>query len=372
MSAIAPQLSPELCRVRQRRLCEAMAEKHIDQAVVCSPEHVQWLTGFRPHWLMSAAALLDLDGRCILIAPNAEPESHAADEVHTFEAQWQATLRQDQVAAIGERISNERCASGSRPGVEFSACGPGILNCLAGNPAVDIDETLFHLRRRKEADEVALIQKAIDCTDAMYRKAREIIAPGISELEVFSQLHAAAVHEAGEALTHPLGNDYQVNSPGGPARDATVAEDGQLYILDLGPAYRGYFADNCRAFAVNGKPTESQQRAWEAIVSVFDIVEELVRPGTSCRDLYNRCKARIDEEDPTGSFWHHLGHGIGLYPHEAPHLNPNWDDTFEEGDLFTVEPGIYNEELKAGIRLEENYRVTEDGVEKLTKTPLDL
>ena len=33
-------------------------------------------------------------------------------------------------------------------------------------------------------------------------------------------------------------------------------ESGELYVLDLGPAYRGYFADNCRVFAVNGEPTD--------------------------------------------------------------------------------------------------------------------
>lgn len=372
MSIEEVQLNESGCRARQARLREKMAELEIERALVCTPEHVQWLTGFRPYWLMSAAAILDLEGDCVLIAPNAEPEFHAADRVLTFEAQWQATLRQEQVAAIGEVIGTEIDTGNKKTGVEFSNCGPHLSKAIGADSSADLDPTLFYLRRRKEEDEVAMIQHAIDCTDVMYRKAREIIAPGISELEVFTQLHAAAVKQAGEALSHPLGNDYQVNAPGGPARDGVVAEDGQLYILDLGPAYRGYFADNCRTFAVNGRPSDVQQQAWEAIVSVFDIVEALVRPGASCWELYDRCKARMDEADPGGSFWHHLGHGIGLYPHEAPHLNPNWDDTFEEGDIFTVEPGLYTEELKAGIRLEENYRVTSGGIEKLTKTPLEL
>ena len=98
----------------------------------------------------------------------------------------------------------------------------------------------------------------------------------------------------------------------------------------------------------------------------------MVRPGVSCRALYDRCKALLDEADPTGSFWHHLGHGIGLYLHEAPHLNPNWDDVFQEGEIFTVEPGLYYEGLKAGIRIEENYLVTSDGIEQLTVTPVEL
>ncbi|MEM1305442.1 MAG: M24 family metallopeptidase, partial [Planctomycetota bacterium] len=57
---------------------------------------------------------------------------------------------------------------------------------------------------------------------------------------------------------------------------------------------------------------------------------------------------------------------------EGPHLNPNWDDVFEPGDFFTVEPGLYHEDLRHGIRLEQNYVVTETGVELLTDWPLGL
>jgi Xaa-Pro aminopeptidase len=75
---------------------------------------------------------------------------------------------------------------------------------------------------------------------------------------------------------------------------------------------------------------------------------------------------------PHGKFVHHLGHGIGLFPHETPHLNPNWDDVFEAGDVFTAEPGLYAAELRAGMRLENDYLVTETGVENLSPFPLEL
>ncbi len=54
-------------------------------------------------------------------------------------------------------------------------------------------------------------------------------------------------------------------------------------------------------------------------------------------------------------------------------MNPNWDDVFEVGDVIAVEPAVYaDEELKAGIRLENNYLVTENGVELLSDFPLGL
>ena len=63
---------------------------------------------------------------------------------------------------------------------------------------------------------------------------------------------------------------------------------------------------------------------------------------------------------------------MGLSAHEAPHLNPRWDDVFEAGDVFTVEPGLYAPSLRAGLRLENLYVLGPDGVENLIRTPLEL
>jgi Xaa-Pro aminopeptidase len=255
-----------------------------------------------------------------------------------------------------------------RLGVEFSCFTPHLSTRLDAE-LVDIEPALYSLRRRKDSDELALLRKAIAGTAAMYQLARQIVEPGINELEVFSRLQQAAVAEFGEMLTG-TGNDYACNARGGPPRDRR-AQDGELYILDLGPAFRGYFADNCRTLAVNRRPTDEQQRSWEKIASVFPLVESTVKPGVSCQDFYQQIKTLMDDYLP-GSFDHHLGHGIGLFPHEAPHLNPNWNDVFEIGDVFTVEPGLYSPELRAGIRLENDYLVTDSGVELLSDFPLEL
>lgn len=360
----SPDLNLAECRSRQQRLRETLETIGADQAVLTAPEHVQWATGFRPHLLMHAAAVVSTGGRCTLIAPGDPPKNHAADEVRCFDAQWRCTLRQDQVSALTEKLP---VLSGVTA-IESSRCGKHVFNAIAGS-VIDVEPRLWSLRRSKHNDELTLMRHAIACTEAMYRKAREIIRPGITELEVYTQLHAAAVQTAGEPLT-ALGNDYQSNSPGGPPRNRPV-KAGELMILDLGPAYRGYHADNCRTFSVDGHPTDAQLRAREIILGVFDIVRSLVRPGVSCRELFRQCKLALDAYRPD-SFFHHLGHGVGLYPHEAPHLNPDWDDHFASGDVFTVEPGLYGDELKAGIRIEENFLVTEDGVEQLTSTPTEL
>lgn len=359
-----PDLTTEGCRARQQRLREALVGMQADRAILAASENVQWLTGFRPHPLMRAIAILEVDGGCTLIAPNQEPRHHAADIVTTYEAQWLCTLRQDQLQAAAKQIpASDQITAG-----EFGTSGLLVSQGSNGR-LVPIDSTLLRLRRKKDTDELAMMRHAIACTDAMYQAARTIIRPGITELDVYNRLHSVAVDVAGEPLT-ALGNDYQCNSPGGPPRLRKL-QSGELMILDLGPAYRGYHADNCRTFAVDGQPSPEQLKARESILSVFDLVDDFVKPGASCSALYDQSKALLDGYS-SGAFFHHLGHGVGLYPHEAPHLNPNWDDQFEVGDVFTVEPGLYGETLRAGIRIEENYLVTATGIEKLTSTPTEL
>ena len=358
------------CRARQRRLLERMQRLRLDLVILTQVEHIQYFTGPRFSWFFSPVASIDASGRVTLVAPSRKmPEVHAADDVRPFEAQWLSTLRNDQRVASSQ-VLLESLASRPKPGrlgVEFSNCGPCLTAPLEAE-VLDIDPALHEMRRRKDPDELARIKKAIAATGAMYRKAREMIEPGVNELNVFSELQSAAVRECGEMLTG-TGNDYACNQLGGPPRDRTI-ESGELYILDLGPAFRGYFADNCRTFAVNGKPTDEQYKLWERLLPVHKHVQATVKPGTSCRELFHEAAAMLTDGDL--QLPHHLGHGIGLFPHEAPHLNPNWDDTFQEGEVFACEPGLYAPRFRSGIRLENNYLVTATGVELVSDFPLEL
>ena len=72
------------------------------------------------------------------------------------------------------------------------------------------------------------------------------------------------------------------------------------------------------------------------------------------------------------SFWHHAGHGVGIHGHEAPRLIPGSDDVIEPGDVIAVEPALYAEQLRGGIRLENTYFVHESKMERLFDYPTEL
>ena len=229
MNPVGLSLDPALCRERQGRLARVLAERRVDLALLVRPEHVQYFTGFRPAAFHQAVVAVFADGRTVLSAPNHTPESCAADDVFCFEAQWRCTLRQDQSAAALTAIAPSLTSglTGKRIGVEASVNPAHFAPWVAGieQNVIDLEPDLWRLRRRKDPDELAMIARAIECTEAMYRRAREIIVPGISELDVYNELHAAAVDAAGEPLV-AVGNDFQCNSPGGAhhARDEPMPE----------------------------------------------------------------------------------------------------------------------------------------------------
>ena len=175
--------------------------------------------------------------------------------------------------------------------------------------------------------------------------------------------------ELGEPIGE-LGNDFQAGTPGGPPR-TRVIERGELMPLDVSVSVRGYRCDLCRTFAIGGEPSPEQLEAARLVERALRYVEENAHVVSSCRQLYEEVRQQLDGI-LRWQFFHHLGHGIGLSPHEAPRLNPHWNDFLEIGDIFTAEPGLYGEALRAGVRIEHNYWMSFKGLIRLPSYPTSL
>lgn len=359
----------EACRGRQRKLLQAVEPLNVDLVVITRRESVQWLTGVHIRYPFEQIAVLDLAGRVTLVLPQREAStSAAADELLGYEAKWHSTTRDEQRAACASVLQTKFSARPKTIACEFEAFAPHVL--LEWDvPLVAIDPIVFELRQRKDPDELRMLKRANEANQAMYEHARQMVRPGVNELEVYAELHKVAVRTLGEPLTY-FGQDFRSCARGGPPRNRQI-EAGELMILDLGVGFRGYYSDNARTIAVGGNPTAVQQRAWEAVVQIFEIFCAIARPGVRCYEIFQTVQRELDRYSPW-VFDHHLGHGVGLAPQEGPHLNPRWDDILAEGQFLAVEPGLYHEELRTGIRLEQNYLVTANGVELLTDWPLEL
>lgn len=359
-----PGLTLEGCRRRQERFREMLRRLGIDAAWIGDPRHVHYFTGYWARSVFARWAFIERDGPTVLVAAIPPEQAVAADEIVVFESNRLGTLVDDPTAsalgAIEARLSGRQ-----RLGVDVGI-RPGLVPAIE---LVDLHSELLAIRRCKDSDEIELLRFAIAAAEAAYGWAKSNLDGGLTEVEFYAGMQQAAVNFVGEGIGE-FGNDFQIGAAGSaPRRRSPV--NGEMAIFDVSVVVRGYASDMCRSFVVGGSPSRQQQQAHRLVMNVLEFVEKTARAGVRCQQLYEDAR-RMLASDNGWSFPHHLGHGIGLSGHESPRLNPHWDDALQVGDVFTVEPGLYHPELRAGLRVEQIYHVSESGLERLTTFPTEL
>jgi Xaa-Pro aminopeptidase len=241
---------------------------------------------------------------------------------------------------------------------------------LDDRDAVPLDRVIDGMRRHKQPDEVEIISTAVAVNEAGYRALAAEVRPGLLETEAFA-IFQKAVTVAGGDLVGEMGNDFRGGHPGGRPRSVPLVE-GDLLPVDAGAVVRNYYSDMCRTFAVAGTRSALKDQAFDCVAQALLKAESLVRPGVRCVDVFDEISAFLNTRRSGWRFDHHLGHGIGLEPVEAPFINEASHDVFEEGDVFTLEPGLYGDDLRAGVRLEQDYAFDRGTLRRLSRLPLDM
>ena len=354
-----PGLTIEGCRARQAALRNALQAAGLRAALLADRRHVHYFSGFWSREIFQPLMWIEAEGESVLIAPVELDRPVAAEVVRVYESNRCATLVEDQFAAAVSQLKDR-----------LACTGPiGSDQPLRSSASSDLMPILRQLRRTKHADEAAMLTFCLRASEAAYQKARQIIAPGLCETELWAQMQCAAAMFAGETLGE-FGNDFQVGTLGGAPRRRPM-QAGEIAILDLGVSIRGYCGDMCRSLLVGARPNERQAAAHQRIVQVLHWVESQAKSDADCAAIFQEARRRLHAYNGW-DFTHHLGHGIGLNPHEAPHLNAQWNDRLQIGDVFAVEPGLYGDGLRAGLRIEQVYHLTEAGLRRLTEFPIDL
>ena len=116
-----------------------------------------------------------------------------------------------------------------------------------------------------------------------------------------------------------------------------------------------------------GKLTEKQEKMISLVKEATEIFESILGPGISTVKLTEAVTSLFEKNGFTMP--HALGHGIGLDVHESPVLKnlKRTETILKPGMVLAVEPGIYSPE-SGGVRLENDYMITETGFEKITNS----
>ena len=233
---------------------------------------------------------------------------------------------------------------------------------------VDASDVLPLLRRKKDAEEIALIRKAAGCARDAYRKVLSRVREGMTELEFSAALEYEIRCCGAEGGWGDHGFIVASGSrsalPHGMATDKPLAK-GDWVTVDYGARVEGYVSDITRNFAI-GEPPSRVREIEDVLLRAHEAAAGAIRAGVSGREVDLVARKVIQDAGYGECFIHGLGHAIGLEVHESPRLSPISADILQEGDVVTVEPGIYIEGF-GGMRIEDDYLVTASGAELLTE-----
>jgi Xaa-Pro dipeptidase len=234
-----------------------------------------------------------------------------------------------------------------------------------------INNTIKDLRKIKDTKEIELIGEACKLASIGMETAKENIGPGIKEKQVAAEVEYAMRKAGSDGLAFEtiVASGYCCAYPHGTFMDRTIQE-GDLVVVDLGAIWRFYRSDITRTF-IAGKPSKKQIEMFETVKLAQKKAFEIIAPRVSAKEIDAAARQVIDDAGFGEFFVHNLGHGVGLEVHEAPILSPDSKDVIEEGEVLTVEPGIYIPTF-GGIRIEDTIYIAKDVAKKLTSAPYTL
>ncbi len=218
---------------------------------------------------------------------------------------------------------------------------------------------LAPLRSRKDALELASLQRAAEATDALIPVAYAACRVGASEIEVSSALKQATARSGNADSFEPIvGAGVNGASPHHNT-GTTKIKSGDVVILDFGAMTDGYHGDITRTVAV-GEASDEAKRVYEVVYQAYSAGVAAVKSGATAHDVDAATRQVIEDAGYGEFFIHRTGHGIGLDDHETPYIMAANYTPLLPGHCFSVEPGIYLPG-KFGVRLENIVTVQEDG-----------
>ena len=372
---------------RLERVRTLMADEGLDALVVRAPDDVLYLTNF---WGMKGyeAAVFPREGEPTLICLEASAEDAGrtawTDDVRFLHGYVPDDPRPPPARTI--ELAADAARPHARIGLELSL-GTQASDRMVGEPTTfthdwfhafgteiaDATSLLARARSVKSAQELERMRLANEIAAAAMEHVREHLQPGMKESQA-AALWQAYVHGEGTGwdgrVELALGFSLVWSGPGIKTFTATadlpVLED-EPTLFEIWVCADGYWCDHTK----NLCPGELRPEYAELERQLLDVYERALahcRAGASLAGLDELIRDGIAAAGYPGQPSHPVAHGVGARAHEPPYAHRAGGGTMEEGMVLAIEPGIYWEG-GGGLRVEDNFLVTAEGVEKLSPFP---
>jgi Xaa-Pro aminopeptidase len=389
---------PEACRfavswprddAKLERVRALMADHELDALVVRAPDNVLYLSNF---WGMKGydAVVFPRDGDAVLICLEASADD-AARTAWTRDVRFLAGYVADDPRPPIARTLDLALAAAApyeRIGLELSL-GTQASDRMVGEPttytrawfdawphAADATPLLNEARAIKTAQEVERMRLANEIAALAMEHCRDHVRTGMKESEAGAMWNGF-VHGVGTGFEGKvdLAHGFSLVWSGKGIRTFTATGDRPVQedeptLFEIWVCADGYWCDHTKNLCP-GKLTPEYDALLDSLLGVYDDAVAFARPGASLAELDRRIRAGMRAAGYPGQPTHPVCHGVGARAHEPPYAHQAGGGEIREGMVLAIEPGAYWEG-GGGLRLEDNYLITEDGNEKLCRYPDDF
>jgi len=359
------------------REVEAIAEHGLDAMISCSPENYAYATGFVvPSQPLirhrHAMVIVTRDAKTALFSVDMEATTVKRREPDVPTRVW-AEFTDDAMLVLADQLKQLGLAK-ARIGIEMDYLPAGdLVRLQAALPRARFERCehiLARLRQIKTPDEIALLRRLSRIADQAITDALAAVRAGDSEMDIAGHLTKnvfALGAEHFKLMIVATGERSPLPNVGPSERRL---QPGDVCRVEIFSVIAGYQAGVCRTAVVGHAPPHAEA-IWQHLVDCKYQILRMVKPGASCRAIYDAFIAKLSEMKlPPISF---VGHGIGLHLHEHPYLGktpilgqPGSDAPLEENMVLGFEPLCYETGHGFGMQNKDMLLVTKNGSELLS------
>ena len=321
--------------------------------------NITYLTGFKG----ATALLIPEDDQSILYVASVNCEQ-AKEEAQDFTIE---------VIDRGENVMDKIAKKASVKKLSVDTLSiegwRALSKAMGGEENLELANDLIKdLRKIKNQQEIEHIREACKIADIGAQTAQKTIHEGVTQNQVAAEVEYAMrkAGSEGTAFDTIIASGYCCAYPHGSTFNRIIRNE-DFVMVDIGATYKFYCSDLTRTFIL-GQLSEKQVRLYSIVKQAYQKAFETIKPKVAASEV-DKAARKVIEEAGFGKFFvHNTGHGVGLEVHEGPILSPESKDILEEGNVITIEPGIYLPAF-CGVRIEDTIVVTKNGAQKLTQTP---
>lgn len=353
--------------LRRSHLGERIRELEVEGLIVTRLPNVRYLTGFTGS---NAQVVVAADGSAVFLTDG----RYGAQSSHEVPDLPRTVYRQGYPQPLVDAC---RVLGIGRAGFERHALTyegwEQLTDRAEGLELVPVGPEVEQLRRTKDPEEIALVDRAQGCADRAFEGV--VLGGGLREgvtERAFALVLETAMVEAGaedRAFDSIVAFGDHAAEPHHHPTDRELAR-GDMVKLDFGARADGYHSDMTRTVAF-GEPDPRLREIRDVVAAAQRAGIEAVRPGVSTVEVDAAARSVIVDAGHGEAFPHGLGHGVGLEIHEAPSMRWDGGEELVAGMVVTIEPGVYIPGL-GGVRIEDMVEVTADGRREIPRATKEL